>query len=78
LLHLVIVLIDSENGGRQVSHDLLQVVLEHFFQLKEESEILDTAKIVCRYAELATPQDTWEILLSLVQKQMKVQFGPQM
>ena len=75
---MVIALIDSEIGGRQVSHDLLQVVLEHFFLIKEENDILDIAQIVYRYAKLATPQDTWEILLVQHQKQGKVQFGPQM
>ena len=73
LLHLVIALIDSEDGDRHTSHDLLQVVLEHFFQLKEEEEISDIAQIVCRYAELAAPQDAWEIYLPLVLKQPKVQ-----
>jgi len=68
LLHLVIALINSESGDRHVSHDLLQVVLEHFFQIKEENELLDIAQIVYRYVELATPQDAWEILLPLIQK----------
>ena len=68
LLHLALALITSESGDRHVSHDLLQVVLEHFFQIKEENELLDIAQIVYRYVELATPQDAWEILLPLIQK----------
>ena len=57
-----------------MSHDLLQVVLDHFFQTKEESEIVDIAAIVYKFVSLALPQDTMDLLLPLLQKQPRVAF----
>lgn len=42
LLHQIFELINAQGEkDRHVSHDLLQVVLEHFFQTKEEAEVTE-------------------------------------
>jgi len=60
-----------------VSHDLLQVVLEHFFQTKEGTEVADIAQTVYKFVALALPQDTMDLLIPLLEKQPKVQFPRQ-
>ena len=70
-------LIISDEKEDHVNHDLLQVILEHFFQTKEESEIIDIAEIVYKFVSLALPQDTMDLLLPLLQKQPRVAFPQQ-
>jgi hypothetical protein len=65
LLHSVLLLVDS------VNKDVLQVVLEHFFSLKEESDVQDITQAVYKYVQKALPADTWEIVLPLVKKGYK-------
>ena len=74
LLHQIYALIISDEKQDHVNHDLLQVILEHFFQTKEESEIIDIAEIVYKFVSLALPQDTLDLLLPLLQKQPRVAF----
>lgn len=67
LLHQIFALITStDEKESHVNHDLLQVILEHFFQTKEESEIIDIAQIVYKFVSLALPQDTMDLLLPLL------------
>lgn len=53
------------------------MILDHFFQTKEESEIVDIAEIVYKFVSLALPQDTMDLLLPLLQKQPRVAFPQQ-
>ena len=78
VLHQVFELINSQaEGDRHVSHDLLQVVLEHFFQTTEAAEVEAIAQVVYKFVSLALPQDTMDLLMPLLEKQPKVQFPQQ-
>ena len=77
LLHIVKELVSSDQGNQDVSRELLQVTLEHFYQLKEAAEIAELVELVCKFGEMAEPLDCKEVLLPLIQKQPKVVFGSQ-
>jgi len=68
LLHQIFAVISSSDGEKHANRDLLQVVLEHFFQTQEEADVLDVSQIVYKFVELAAPQDAVDILLPLIQK----------
>jgi len=75
LLRIVHELVTSDLGYQEVSRELLQVALEHYYQLKEEAEVQELVGIVCKFAEMAEPLDCKDILLPLIQKQPKIAFG---
>jgi hypothetical protein len=49
-----------------MSHDLLQVILEHFLTLKEEMEVISIAPLIYKLILLALPQDTMDIVLPIL------------
>ena len=78
LLRQIYALVNAEGEkDRHVSHDLLQVVLDHFLQTKEEAEVADIAQIVYKFVSLALPQDTMDLLMPLLEEQPRVQFPQQ-
>jgi hypothetical protein len=77
LLHIVRELVTSDQGNQEVSRELLQVALEHFYQLKEAPDVGELVSLVCKFAEMAEPLDCKDVLLPLIQKQPKIVFGPQ-
>jgi hypothetical protein len=59
LLHIILQLVET------VNKEIQQVVLEHFFSLKEENEVQDITQTVYKFCEKGLSQDTWEIILPL-------------
>jgi hypothetical protein len=57
------------------SHELLQLSLDHFFALKELSDVEDIAQVIYSFANSAVPQDTHDLVLPILQKLTKIQFS---
>lgn len=75
LLDQMVAIVSSQTGkDREVSPDLLQVVVEHFLQLKEESEVADIAGSVCKLVSLAQPEARLVQLLPILERQPKLAF----
>jgi len=62
ILHIIHALVTKDS----MSHELLQVVLEHFFSAKELSDVEDIGKIVNHLVKLALPQDVMDLLVTLI------------
>lgn len=66
LLHIVQELVTSDQGNQEVSRELLQVALEHFYQLREAADAGELVDLVCKFAEMAEPLDCKDVLLPLI------------
>lgn len=77
LLHQVYALITAQAGEVHVSREVLQVVLEHCFSVKEEADVKGIASIVYSLVKLAEPQDVKEVLIPLIQKSPRIHLGQQ-
>jgi hypothetical protein len=75
MLHQVYALITAKDGEGHASREVLQVVLEHCFSLKEEADVQEIAPIVNDLVKLSEPQDVKEILIPLVQKAPRMHLG---
>ena len=77
LLHQVYALITAQAGEVHVSREVLQVVLEHCFSVKEEADMAGVASTVYSLVKLAEPQDVKEVLIPLIQKSPRIHLGQQ-
>jgi hypothetical protein len=67
LLHQVYALIaDTKGGVARVSREVLQVVLDHVFSIKEEADMQDVATLTYSFVKLAELQEVREVLLPLI------------